>query len=359
MRLGVLCVAAVIAGALCTLTTKAAFETSVGGESFAKPFFMELVVGTAMATSLLGSWQHRPRAAAGTVECYLPLLPLAASDLLVGICDCRSVLLAPASLVSLVNCSMLVFSAVATRAILGSRYSRTEWGGILAAAAGVILVGAASLLRGEAAPSGTAPLGVLLALAARALQSAQFAFEERYMKAGRFSPLLQVGAEGAIESALCAALVLPLAHALPGSDHGRVEDVGDTLRSLGRSPTLCALVGVNWLSLAALNPLSMSIGLRHGSVLRVFVEIARPALVWAVELAAWTLSRGRYGEPWAGESCLELGGFGILLLGLALYVRGARERAAAALGGGAAEGLLPGAGRPEHSEAGVPATASG
>ena len=92
----------------------------------------------------------------------------------------------------------------------------------------------------------------------------------------------------------------------------------------------------------------------------MFVEIARPALVWAVELAAWTLSRGRYGEPWAGpQSCLELGGFGILLLGLAFYVRGARERAAAALGGGAAEGLLPGAGRPEHSEAGVPATASG
>ena len=71
----------------------------------------------------------------------------------------------------------------------------------------------------------------------------------------------------------------------------------------------------------------------------MFVEIARPALVWAVELAAWTLSRGRYGEPWSGpQSCLEL------LVGLALYdyVRGARERAAAASGGGAAEGLLPG-----------------
>ena len=44
------------------------------------------------------------------------------------------------------------------------------------------------------------------------------------MKGGRFSPMLQVGAEGVIESSLCAAIVLPLVSLLPGSDHDHVEE---------------------------------------------------------------------------------------------------------------------------------------
>ena len=64
------------------------------------------------------------------------------------------------------------------------------------------------------------------------------------MKGGRFSPLLQVGAEGMIESLLCGALVLPLVAVLPGGDHGRVEDTLSTLRMLRKSPfvsLMCAL----------------------------------------------------------------------------------------------------------------------
>jgi len=97
-----------------------------------------------------------------------------------------------------------------------------------------------------------------------------------------------------------------------------------------RSPALCALVGTSWLSLAVLNPISMRIGLSHGSVLRVGIVIGRPALVWAVELLAWRLSGGCYGEQWStgGRSWVELAGFATIFAGFVLYCHGGRVRAA-------------------------------
>ena len=191
---------------------------------------------------------------------FLPLLPLAVSDLLVGLCDVASILFAPASIISIINCSILVFSAATTRVLLKTRYSWQQTCGIGVAAVGVLLVGgSASLGRGGHSNSSAvavssaavvsvglsvgsrAPVGVLLALSARMLQSVQFAFEERYMKGGRFSPMLQVGAEGVIESSLCAAIVLPLVSLLPGSDHDHVEDLWSTLQLLRSSSLLCWL----------------------------------------------------------------------------------------------------------------------
>ena len=115
-------------------------------------------------------------------------MPLAVSDLLVGLADCGAILFAPASIISITNCSILCFSAVATRIVLKARYSYTQWAGIVLAAIGVSIVGAASLTGGHDDPlSAMAPFGVGLALGARALQSLQFAHEERFMKGGRFS----------------------------------------------------------------------------------------------------------------------------------------------------------------------------
>ena len=358
-RLVLLSFGSVVTGSVSTLALKAVYETRIHGEAFAKPFFMELLVGAAMTTSLamvpcergVGVMPARTRSRA---RHYAPLVPLAAGDVLVGLGDMAAVLLAPASIVSLVNCSILVFSAAATHTVLGARYSRAQWAGIITAAAGVLVVGAASCFSDDeddderAARGGSAPAGVLLALGARALQAMQFAFEERYMKRGRFSPALQVGAEGALETCVCATLVLPLAHALPGGDHGHLEDAAATARMLRVSPSLCALCALVLASLAALNPLSMAIGARGGTVLRVFVEVGRPAIVWAAALAVGRWGGAGFGERWSSPaSWIELLGFTALVLGLALYCGGERrdpgvDAAAAAIRVAAGEeSLLP------------------
>ena len=82
----------------------------------------------------------------------------------------------------------------------------------------------------------------------------------------------QVGAEGAIEVALCLMVILPIVGTLPGDDHGRVEDQGDTLQLLATNPRLRILFALFFVSLASLNPVSMAIGQRGGSVLRVLIR---------------------------------------------------------------------------------------
>ena len=329
-----LCTATIVAAAGATVVMKAAFQTQVGGANFSKPYFMELLVGLAMTISLLflpcmGQRSTRRK----SLRHFIPLIGLAVSDLTVGIGDTLSVLYCPASIVSISNCSILVFGAVATRVVVGTRHTGRQWGGIGVAAIGVVVTGAAVIIgssdASEAATTNMAPIGVALSLAARALQAVQFAFEERFMKGGRFSALLQVGAEGAIESVLCAAVVLPIVASLPGDDHGRLEDFGMTMEMLEQSPTLRLLCVLSIVCLGCLNPLSMSIGQQHGSVLRVFMDLGRPAVVWGASLIADQLSGGAYGEPWSSpRSWIELGGFATLLIGLALYCSGGEPETA-------------------------------
>merc|ERR1712216_170049 len=139
------------------------------------------------------------------------IIPLALSDLTVGILDTLSILFAAASLVSIVNCVMLVFSAVVTRLLLGTQYSRRQWVGVVMAVLGVLDVGVVALQSDSSASSmdWSSLIGVIMSLAARGLGSVQFAYEERFMKTGLFSPLAQVSAEGSIEVLLILFIGVP------------------------------------------------------------------------------------------------------------------------------------------------------
>jgi hypothetical protein len=222
---------------------------------------------------------------------------------------------------------------------------------------GILLVGAAAFVQDEDDGGGSssgirssssgggglhATLGVCITLAGRLLQSVQFAYEERFMKARRFHPLQQVGAEGCIELLLLAAVVLPAVQALPGNDGGggdgggggRLEDVVQALEEVRSTPRLGLLCALAFVGLALLNPLSMSIGKHGGSVLRVFMDVARSALVWLVELAIGLLAGrgggggGGYGERWQRSSWVQLAGFVLICVGLRLYTTTAAVAAA-------------------------------
>ena len=57
------------------------------------------------------------------------------------------------------------------------------------------------------------------------------------------------------------------------------------------------------------------------SVWGAILSNARPALTWAVQLFLfYEVTAGAYGEAWKGAaSFVQLGGFGLLLLGMAVY----------------------------------------
>ena len=85
-ELPALCIATVMRAT--TLSTKAAYQTKIDGVPFSKPFFMELLVGLAMTTPLLAvpCRPKLPRRGRSWFRHLLPLMPLAVSDLLVGLC---------------------------------------------------------------------------------------------------------------------------------------------------------------------------------------------------------------------------------------------------------------------------------
>ena len=110
-----------------------------------------------------------------------------------------------------------------------------------------------------------------------------------------------------------------------------MEDVSAALEEVRSTPALQGLCALAFAGLALLNPLSMSIGKHGGSVLRVFMDVARSVLVWVVELAVW-LAAGdgcSYGERWQRSSWVQLVGFILICGGLGLYTTTARRRNAA------------------------------
>jgi hypothetical protein len=143
-------------------------------------------------------------------------------------------------------------------------------------------------------------------------------------------PQLQVGAEGVIELALLFALVLPAVHHLSGADGGRLEDEMAALQQLRDVPGLAGKCALACGCLALLNPLSMAVGLQLGSVMRVFIDVVRAAVVWAAALAYAGLGlgggSGGFGEAWNGRfSAVQLAGFACICAGLVLYAREAEN----------------------------------
>ena len=196
---------------------------------------------------------------------------------------------------------------------------------------GVIVVGAATWIPsdkasdgGSARAAGTGPhavLGVLIALLARLLQSVQFVFEEKWMQERLFTPTEQVGLEGCVELVLLAAVVLPLVQHVPGSDRGHGEDVSGAVRQVLETPALATPILGAYVGLCGLNLMSMTIGKRGGSVLRVFLDVVRAGVVWATELAMGEIAReSSYGEVWTSPgSWMEMAGFALVPVGFWLY----------------------------------------
>ena len=114
---------------------------------------------------------------------------------------------------------------------------------------------------------------------------------------------------------------MPLVQHVPGSDRGCGEDVSAAVGQVLETPALAAPILGAFVGLCGLNLMSMTIGKRGGSVLRVFLDVLRAGVVWAVELAMGQIARGSsYGEKWASpQSWVELSGFVLVPSGFWLY----------------------------------------
>ena len=238
--------------------------------------------------------------------------------------------------------SGVVFTALFSMMILRRRLTKPQWSAIVIVCAGLVLVGLTGLFRAhktlasqgaasthnQVSPS-AALMGLLFVLLGSALNSIQNVFEEMLVKRsgpGGIDALELVGWEGVWGTLISGLILLPAVHYIPGGNCGRVESWTDTW-TLMRNSTLIVWFVVGYtLSLALLNYSSVILSGEVSAVFRQLINALRVVFIWLVSIAMfYWLSSHAMGEGWDVYSWLQLGGFGLLLLGTIIYGTGDKD----------------------------------
>ena len=333
--------AATLIGSAATLTSKAMYQIpSFSSKTFAGALFVSFGMALNWPLHLLLRCHRRrglpsepllPREMGADCTQLSPLKPLSRYRFLIlpTLLDLSTTVLlnlafehAPASAVQMVTSAGLVVVAILAHVLLGTRHTPVQWAGVASAAMGLACVGGAAALAtpgggGSASTSSSsALLGVSFAAASTVTAGVGWVLEERYLKAGLFAPIEQVGVEGTLECLLLLAILYPALQVSGG------EDVVDAAHSVSSDSRLLCLGMATCVCLAVYNPLSQYVAALEGTVLRQFAAVLRVVFVWAGGLVLDGATDGRFGENWnAHGSSLELVGFGFICSGLLLFTR--------------------------------------
>ncbi|NXV80800.1 S35F6 protein, partial [Atlantisia rogersi] len=157
------------------------------------------------------------------------------------------------------------------------------------------------------------PTGDLLIIMAQVIVAIQMVLEEKFVYKHNVHPLRAVGTEGFFGFILLALLLVPMyyipAGSLSGNPRRVLEDPLDAFCQIRGCPLiLLALLG-NISSIAFFNYAGISVTKELSATTRMVLDSLRTLGIWAVSLAlGW--------EPFHG---LQILGFGVLLVGAALY----------------------------------------
>jgi drug/metabolite transporter (DMT)-like permease len=159
-------------------------------------------------------------------------------------------------------------------------------------------------------------LGLAMSLTARLFAALVGIVSQMLLQDLGMSAMRITGIQGAISTVLCLVLVLPVAHFLPGSDDGRVENVIDGLEMLNSADAvlLSAIAAVCfteifylWLRLEVIN--------QSSAVFYGLTNMMRSPATFVALLGAYYIDPALgIGEPWGPRSyMIVLGLVGMLL----------------------------------------------
>lgn len=239
----------------------------------------------------------------------------------------------------------ILFTAALSSLVLHRKLNKENVWGLALCLAGILLVGASSLLtsddRTKFLAKGTSPspgdtlLGMLLIVIAEAVQASQIVSEDWLMSTAdtKLPPVEVVGYEGLFGTLLMALIVLPvLQFSRLGREGGGLrEDTVESLHMIVHSPPV-AVAAVSYIILMALYNLSgMLVTDSMGALSRTVAETARTLLVWGLDLFLYykvhIKGATSIGEPWTSYSWLQALGFVVLVFGTALYAVGEEKHA--------------------------------
>ena len=220
----------------------------------------------------------------------------------------------PASMWMLLRGGCIVFVALMKQYVLHDELKPHMWAGVIIIALAVCLVGASPMIddkEDDASEGGGGDdqlaFGLALTIGGTFMQSLQYVYEEKMMSGDtKAPPWLLIGMEGFFGTILSVCVVYPLAIYMPGSDHGSIESLENTITMLNNNPLLMQLSVVFCITVFILNSFSVLVTFMLSSVWHAILDNFRPITIWATQLAIYSLSGGVHGEKWSRGSYLQV-----------------------------------------------------
>ena len=123
----------------------------------------------------------------------------------------------------------------------------------------------------------------------------------------RNQPLLLIGMEGFWGLLICTCILYPIAAALPGTDHGSMEDPWNTWALISNSSTIQTICFMYFFSVSIYNIMSVLITYLLNSVWHAIFDNFRPVIVWVVDLFIYYCISKDFGEKWTpGWRCAQM-----------------------------------------------------
>jgi uncharacterized membrane protein len=264
------------------------------------------------------------------LKLYLLLLAPTVFDLVATVFCMFGLKYVNVSIYQMLRGSSIIFVAVMKQFFLGHHLATYKWVGIFYNFISIVLVGITAMLSAgdtsSAAPAeaeNNPVLGVVLILCGAFVQALQYVYEERMMSATEdlpaAPPLLIVGMEGLWGSIICLFILYPIAFAIPGNDHGSIENLSNSLTILYNTPAIQVMFVMYFVSILLLNVFALLVTFLLDSVWRAILDNFRPISVWIFDLSIFYMLTKEYGEPWTIWCWIQLVGLFILFYGTAIY----------------------------------------
>lgn len=346
---GLLVVGSLLFGSLNTLDLKWQFEVCIfgldgpgdpdacpgGGRPFNKPWmnnwFMFLgefwVLGVYGVQRLASSYRRQGLGklsrSPDPISPFAFVLP-ATCDVMASGLSATGMMLVPAPVYMMMKSSVVIFVAVLSVLLLGKRLFAYHFIGLACTVSGLSIVGYASILDSDqqsAATGGEAwatALGVGLIIISQLAGALQNVFEEHLLQGKRVSAKKVVGMEGFWGLFIQGALLVIFSY-LPGSDHGHIEYLPDTIDMFKNSQNICTLMFLYVLGVGLCNICSLQVTKRISAITRCLVGSSATIVVWIISLGLYYGGYQALGTPWSPHSGIQLIGFFLLVLGTVLY----------------------------------------
>lgn len=211
--------------------------------------------------------------------------------------------------------AVIIFTGLFSVAFLGRRLIPSQWLGILATIAGLVVVGLADFLCKHDSQHKLSEVitGDLLIIMAQIIVAIQMVLEEKFVYKHNMHPLRAVGTEGLFGFVILSLFLVPMyyipAGSFSGNPRGTLEDALDAFCQVGRQPLIALALLGNITSIAFFNFAGISVTKELSATTRMVLDSLRTVVIWALSLAL----------GWEVFHPLQILGFLILLTGTALY----------------------------------------